>query len=188
VPARFRVERAGVLVEHRRQRGRVGVDGPLKCVVDFEDVRRRVEVERLRRAAHQHPDLVPVRIGLDLSGFHEVAAKALIVPADVLGAEVEQPSPARSIEFHDLERQPVAEIPVPLVPGGVSRDARAAEIEIDQPGQRSIGSLGRRGRRRWLGCRRGLSDLGVRSDRREAEHQSQDAESAHDALHHLVKR
>src|SRR5215204_7248474 len=67
----------------------------LQAVRNAQYALRALEIfgeQRLRRLAHQHGNLIPQRVALELAGSHKRAIETLIAAADVVGAEVHDPA------------------------------------------------------------------------------------------------
>ncbi len=144
----FRVELDGVGIEDVDDRRRRRLHLSLKRVVDLQHPVRALGKQRSRRPAQQHGNLIPLEPRFDLPGTDDVAAEPLVLAADVIGHEIEEPAPALAIEPHAFERQPVAKVAIAFVAGAVTRQAGPAHAEVDGAGERR-----RLGRLRGRGCR-----------------------------------
>ena len=119
VPARPHVERAGELVEERRERGRLRLHRRLDGVVDREHVRARSRRRASASCGSSAWESDPTCHSLERPGADDAADVPLIAPPDVCRARSNS-QPLCSLCSRGLEEQAVAEIAIALVPGGVA--------------------------------------------------------------------
>jgi len=125
---------AGMIAEREKE------NSPEEFEVDEETLEIFRE-ERLRGLAHQHRNLIPQRVALELTRSHEQAIETLIATTDVVGAQVHDPALRLAVQLELAKVRTAPKIAIAFVARAIAVNRGPKEAEIHQPAIRTKADL-----------------------------------------------
>jgi hypothetical protein len=138
VPARPRHEGEARRLEDVGDRRRLGLAGALHTIVYGQDTRADAGEERTGILAEEHGDLVPHERAGEAARLPHLRDVALVPTPDVLRLKREEHPVPLAVQPDTLDKQPVPEIAIALVPSAVPFDVAPANAEIDRSRPRPL--------------------------------------------------